>query len=194
MYPINVSFKDILRIGTADSSFSLIWTGLVHDYVHVFLQVFVHSFLSFTTPQFLSNTGLRTCLVHQSAVPFEHGSMDLPRSPVRSSFRTRVHGPASVTSPQFLSNTGPCTCLGHQAAVSFEHGSTHLCRSPLRLSFIGSPVLISFLSRVHGPVLFTVSHFLRPSSVPTSPVVHQFPVGARCVYGGAVCNDLVNQL
>jgi len=69
-----------------------------------------------------------------------------------------------------------------------------LCRSPLRQSFIGSPVFISFLSGVHGPVLFTVSHFLRPSSFPTSPAVHQFPVGARCAYGGAVCNDLVNQL
>ena len=87
MYPINVSFKDILRIGTADSSFSLICTGLVH----VFLQVFVHSLV-----------------IHHSAVPFEHGSMDLSRSPVRSSFRTRVHGPASVTSPQFLSNTDIC--------------------------------------------------------------------------------------
>ena len=139
MYPINVSFKDILRIGSADSSFSLIWTGLVHDYVHVFLQVFVHSFLSFTTPQFLSNTGLRTCLVHQSAVPFEHGSMDLSRSPVRCSFRTRVHGPASVTSPQFFSNTGPWTCLRHQAAVPCEHGSTDLSCSPFPTSSVFHP-------------------------------------------------------
>ena len=59
MYPINVSFKDILRTGTADSSFSFICTGLVHNYVHVFLQVFVHSFFSFTTPLFLSNTLIR---------------------------------------------------------------------------------------------------------------------------------------
>ena len=148
MYPINVSFKDILRIGTADSSFSLIWTGLVHDYVHVFLQVFVHSFLSFTTPQFLSNTGLRTCLVHQSAVPFEHGSMDLPRSPVRSSFRTRVHGPASVTRPQLLSNTGPRTCVVPrfvcppsvlQSSFPFSHGSTDLSCSPFPTSSVLHP-------------------------------------------------------
>jgi hypothetical protein len=141
MYPINVSFKDILRIGTADSSFSLICTGLVHDYVHVFLQVFVHSFLSFTTPQFLSNTGL-------------------------------------------------WTCLGHQSAVLFEYGSTHLCCSPLRQSFIGSPVLISFLSRVHGPVLYTVSHFLRSHITRCSSV----PSRRTMCVGGAVCNDLVKQL
>ena len=161
MYPINVSFKDILRIGTADSSFSLICTGLVHDYVHVYLQVFVHSFLSFTTPQFLSNTGPWTCLGHQSAVPFEHGSMDLPRSPVRSSFRTRVHAPVSFpassvfhrfSSPHFLSLMGPRTCLVH--------------RFPLPPSFIRS-------------------HISRCSSVPSRCTM--------CV-GGAVCNDLVNQL
>ena len=137
MYPINVSFKDILRIGTADSSFSLIWTGLVHDYVHVFLQVFVHSFLSFTTPQFLSNTSLRTRLVHQSAVPFERGSMDLPRSPGRSSFRTRVHAPVSFpassvlhrfSSPHFLSLTGPRTCLVHRFPLPPSFIRSHISR------------------------------------------------------------------
>jgi hypothetical protein len=61
--------KDILRIGTADSSFSVIWTGLVHDYVHVFLRVFVHSLLSFTSPHFVSFRGPWTSLLHRFPVP-----------------------------------------------------------------------------------------------------------------------------
>jgi hypothetical protein len=132
-------------------------------------------------------------------------------SPVRISYRSRVHGPLSFTGSRFLCPS-PVTEPTLFAGPPFVHGSTDLphspvwfpvplsfmgprtCvvhRSPLRQSFIGSLFLchspvISFRSRVHGPVSFTVSHFLRPSSVPTSPVVHQFPVGARCVYMGAL--------
>jgi hypothetical protein len=128
------------------------------------------------SPVLPSFTGPRTCLAHQSGSQFlcrspvtaptsfaghpsVHGSTDLPRSPVRF--------------PVPLSFTGPRTCVVH-------------C-SPLRQSFIGSPflchspVLISFRSQVHRPVWFTVSHFLRSSSVPTSPI-HKYPEGARCVY------------
>jgi hypothetical protein len=86
MYTINVSFKDILRIGTADSSFSVIWTGLVHDYVHGFLQFFDHTPLSF----------------NQRAFPFVHGSMDLSPLPVPSSCRSPVTEPTSFAGPPFI--------------------------------------------------------------------------------------------
>jgi hypothetical protein len=206
MYTINVSFKDILRIGTADSLFTVIWTGLVHDYVHVFLQVFVHSPLSFTSAYFVSFTGPWTSLLHRFPAPLSfpgHWTYVVRRS----SFRSRVHAPASLTSPVpsstvvprslnlrrspvLLSFTGPRTCLAHQS------GSQFVCRS-----------------RVYAPVSFTVPRFVSPSSVlrfsfpfahgsmdlsrssfPTSPVVHQFPVGTRCVCIHGCCTDLVNQL
>jgi hypothetical protein len=151
---------------------------------------------------------MSTCFCRPS---FTH----LCHSPVRTSFRSGVHGPLSFTGSQFLCRS-PVTEPTSFAGPLFVHGSTNLPRSPVRFpvplsftgprtcvihrsplskSFIGSPFLghspvpISFRSLVHGPVSFTVSHSLRPSSIPTFPVVHQFPVGARCV-----CSDLVNYL
>jgi hypothetical protein len=118
------------------------------------------------SPVLLSFTGPRTSLAHQS------GSQFLCRSP--------------VTEP--TSFTGPRTCLAHQS------GSQFLCRS-----------------RVHAPMSFPVLRFVSPASVlhssvtsrssspyahesmdlsrspfPTSSVLHQFPVGVRCVYMGVL--------
>jgi hypothetical protein len=159
MYTVNVSFKDILRIGTADSSFSVIWTGLVHYYVHVFLQVSVHSPLSFTSAHFVSFTGP---VSSSSVVP---RSLNLRRSPVLLPF------------------TGSQTCLAHQSAFPFVHGSTHLChslfpassilhRSSVPLLFPG-PHLLSLTAprtclfhRFPLPSSFIGSHFPCCSSAP----------------------------
>jgi hypothetical protein len=72
-------------------------------------------------------------------------------------------------SPVLLSFRGPRTCLAHQSAFPFVHGSTHLCRSSFPTS--------SVPNRLPLPCC---------SSVPSSCTM--------CVFGGAVCTDLVNQL
>jgi hypothetical protein len=111
MHRINASFKDILRIGTADSSFSVICSDPVHDYVHRFLQVFIHSPLSFTSAHFLSSrvhgpasltsshllsfTDPRTCVFHRSSL-------------------LQSFVPLSFPGPNFLSFTGPRTCRVHR--------------------------------------------------------------------------------
>jgi len=169
MYTINVSFKDILRIGTADSSFSVIWTGLVHGFLQVFVHQCVFSFVhgsmdlspstvpcSSVVPQslnlrrspvLLSFTAPRTCFFHQSG----SSSSVVPQS-------LNLH-----RSPVLLSFTGPRTCLGHQSAVPFVPGprTCVVHRSPLRHSFVGSPFLC------HSPVLITGSRIR---------LVHRFPL------------------
>src|SRR5215470_14031395 len=137
MYTINVSFKVILRIGTADSSFSVIWTGLVHG----FLQVFVH----------------------QCVFSFVHGSMDLSPSTVPCSSVV----PQSLNlrrSPVLLSFTGPRTCLGHQSAVPFVPGprTCVVHRSPLRHSFVGSPFLCHSPVLITGSRIRLVHRFPLP--------------------------------
>jgi hypothetical protein len=210
MYAINVSFKDILRIGTADSSFSATWTGPVHDYVHVFLMVFVRSPLSFTSAHFVSFMGPWTSLLHRFPVPqlfLSHWTYVVRRS----AFRSRVHGPASLTSPVpsssvtpqslnlrrsavLLPFTGPRKCLAYQSAIPFVHGSSHLCRSPcpapsvlhrfsVPLSFPGPHIL-----SLTGPWACRDHRFPLPRSFIGShfPCCSSAPVGARCVYMGVL--------
>jgi hypothetical protein len=171
-------------------SFTGPWTSLLYRFP---VPVVPQSLNLRRSPVLLSYTGPRTCLAHESGSQFlcrspvteptsfacpasVHGSTDLPRSPVRISFRSRVHGPATLTCAHFLPFTGPRICVVHRSSrLESFIGSPFLCHSP---------DLIAFRTRVHGPVSFTVSHFLCPSSVPTSPLVHQFPGRAQCPYMG----------
>jgi hypothetical protein len=135
----------------------------------------------------LSFMGPRTCLAHQSGSqflcrspvtertsfagpPFVQGSTDLPRSPVRTSLRWRVHATVSFTVPRFVSPS-----------------------SVLRSSVIPRPHLLSLtgpwtclVHRFPLPPSFIGSHFPCYSSLHSTCTM--------CVYGGAVCTDLVNQL
>jgi hypothetical protein len=189
MYTINVNFKDILRIGTADSSFSVIWTGLIHDYVQVFSQVFVHSLtchspvrisfrsrahgpVTFTGSQFLCNSPV-TEPTSFAGPPFIHGSTNLPRSPVRFPFPL----PFPVTEP--TSFAGP----------PFVHGSKHLCRSP----FPAASVLhrFSILLSFPGPHLLSLTG-------PWTYLVHRFPltllfVSSQLVHDVCICGGCMNR-
>jgi hypothetical protein len=126
----------------------------------------------------------------------------LCHSPVRISFRSRVHRPLSFTCSQFLCSS-PVTESTSFAGPPFVHGSTHLCRS----SFPATSVL----HRFSVPLSIPGPHLLSLTGTWTC-VVHRFPlspsyIGSHfpccssvprgctvCVYGGAVCTDLVNQL
>ena len=88
--------------------------------------------------------------------------MDLPRSPVCSSFRIRVHAPvlfpaSSVlhwfSSPHFLSLTGPRTCLVHRFPLppSFIRSHISRCSSvPSRRTMcVGGAVCNDLVKQLH---------------------------------------------
>jgi hypothetical protein len=149
MYAINISFKDILHIGTADSSFYFIWTSLVHGFV----SVYVHSSLSFTSAHFVSFTDLSAspgsqllcrCPVTAPTSFFGPHILAFTGPPLRISFRSGFHAPVSFTvcpSSVLLSSVIPL------AAFPFVRGSTDLSRSPFPTS--------SVLHRFPLPLLFS---------------------------------------
>lgn len=178
MYTINVSFKDILRIGTADSSFSVIWTSLVYGFLHLWRSPVRISFRSRVDGPLSFNGSLFLC---RSAVteptsfagpPFVHGSTDLLLSPVRFQFlcRSSVTEPTSFAGPPFVH--GSSDLPRSPVRSSFRSGSTHLCRSPFPAS--------SFLRRFSVPLSFPGPHhgFTDPSRspFPTSTVLHRCPL------------------